>query len=267
MPKDIPMKSLQMIIISILYLSLMLAGTAWAKETAPREKKPAPEQNRQPAPGRDAPIWDKNKNANTMAAPFIQKIEEGVFRVGNITVNKKEESVLIMGQVNMQEGLVEYLACGMAGKLHESVLSLDSEPFHIQIALLLLGLEPGMNPLQRQGDTGTPQGDPIDIIVTWGTEDNKTMTLRAEELLFNQKTGKPMEKTHWIFTGSQIVNGKFMAQMEHSIAASYHDPYAIIDHPLNTGSDDTLYHANKQVLPAKGTPIQFLIHSTNPKNP
>ncbi len=260
------MKSLLMTIVCALSLSVLLSGIAWANETTPQKKKPAPEQNTQPAPGRDAPIWDKNETSDTLVTPAVQKIEEGIFKVGNITVNKKEGSALIMGEVNMQQGLVEYLACGLAGKLHESVLTLYSEPFHIQIALLLLGLEPGMNPLPRQGDTGTPQGDPIDILVTWITEDKKAMTLRAEELLFNLKTGQSMEKTHWIFTGSQIVNGKFMAQMEHSIAASYHDPYAIIDHPLNTGSDDTLYHANKRVLPAKGTPIQFFIHSRKPRN-
>ena len=70
-----------------------------------------------------------------------------------------------------------------------------------------------------------------------------------------------MKKTHWVFTGSQIINGRFMAQVEHSIAATYHDPFAVLDHPLATGADDMLHYANSEVLPPKGTPVTFVIKS------
>jgi len=253
------MKSIMMIFACSLYLAVFLTAPSLANEKETLEKKQISETDKLPAPGRDAPIWDKDNNPDKGMTPSIQKIEDGVLRVGSIMVNKKEGSVLVMGQVNMQEGLVEYLACGVSGKLHESVLKLYSEPFHIQLALLLLGLEPGKNHLKRQGDHGIPQGDPIEIWVTWFSYDKKTITHRAEDLLFNKKTGLTMEKTPWIFTGSQIVKGRFMAQVEHSIAATYHDPYAIIDHPLKNGSDDTIYYANKEILPPKGTTIKFLI--------
>jgi len=237
-----------------LYLAVFFSAPVWATE----ENKDAP-------PGRDAPILDRHTSPDSSMMPSIQKIEDGVLRVGNIVVNKKQGYVLVQGEVNMQEGLVEYLACGMAGKLHESVLKLYSDPFHIQIALLLFGLEPGKTPLKHQGDNAIPQGDPIDIRVTWLDNDHKTITHRAEALLLNQKTGQTMTETHWIFTGSQIMDGKFMAQVEHSIAATYHDPYALIDHPLETGSDDTLYHANREILPPIETKIQFIITSCQEK--
>jgi hypothetical protein len=125
------------------------------------------------------------------------------------------------------------------------------------VALLLLGLEPGDNPLESQGAPGVPEGDPAEIWVSWRSADQKEVRLRAEELLFNIKEKKAMPKIHWIYAGSQIIDGKFIAQMEQSIVATYHDPFALFDHPLATGTDDTIYYVNKQTVPPKGTPIKL----------
>ena len=102
-------------------------------------------------PGRDAPLWDKGNDRKFGGVPVIRKIQEGILRVGNITVNKRGRYVTVKGEVNMQEGLVEYLACGPRGKLHESVLKLNVDPFYLQIALLLIGLELGNRPPGASG--------------------------------------------------------------------------------------------------------------------
>ena len=187
--------------------------------------------------------------------PRIQKLSDGRFLIDNIVVDKQKGSVSAPGAVNMDAGLIEYLACGPGGKLHESVLRLDVNPAYLQIALLLLGLEPGDAPLDFQGAGGVPQGDPVEIYVSWQDGDKKKRECRAEELVLNASTKKPMRRTHWVFTGSRIVDGTFMAMIEQSIVATFHDPYAIIDHPLPTGSDDTLYFANEKTVPPKGTPV------------
>ncbi|MCP4366825.1 MAG: hypothetical protein GY797_01740 [Deltaproteobacteria bacterium] len=218
-----------------------------------------PKKQTSPHPGRDAPLWDKGKNESGTVMPTIRKVADGVFRIGRVTVNKNEEYVLVSGEVNLQEGIVEYLACGEAGKLHESVLKLDVEPFHLQIALLLMGIEPGKNRFKRQGHQGMPVGDPVELWVSWLGPEKTKIKYRAEDLLLSKKTNQSMKKTHWIYTGSQIVNGKFMAQIEQSIVATYHDPYAMIDHPLPTGGDDTHYWANHKILPAKGVPVKLRI--------
>jgi hypothetical protein len=228
-------------------LGLLLIATAAAEDTPP------------PAPGRDAPIWDKAPHQSAPASPVIQKIGPGVLQIGNIVVNKPEGFVRVPGAVNMREGLVEYLACGTRGKLHESVLMLDVDPYALQIALLLLGLEPGNKPIERQGASTTPAGDPIEIWVTWQDAQQKTVKHRAEDLLLDKKTDKPMPHTRWVFTGSTILDGKFMAGVEQSIAATYHDPFAILDHTLPTGADDTIYFANPAILPPKGTEVAFTI--------
>jgi hypothetical protein len=228
---------------------------------------PATEQsadNQAPHPGRDAPLWNKGGEASAM--PVIQKMKEGLLRVGNIIVNKPYNLVTFRGEVNMQEGLVEYLICGARGKLHESVLKTEAEPFHLQIALLLLGVEPGNTPLAYQGASGIPDGDPVQIWISWSGIDKKMIKHRGEDLIFNKSTDRSMQTTDWVFTGSQVIRGRFMAQVEHSIAAVYHDPYAIFDHTLSAGTDDRIFFANKSILPPKGTPVTVEIKAVKKPN-
>lgn len=249
-------------------LLLLLASILWLISIATgfcRDSNPPPNLPETVPDGRDAP-WHAEGAPGKAEPPVIKKLAEGIFQVGGVTVNKPNGFVSVDGAVNMDDGLVEYLACGAMGKLHESVLVLHAQPYNLQVALLLLGLEPGDNPLERQGGPGVPEGDPVEIWVTWRSVDKKEVRQRAEELIFNIKKKKTMPHTHWIYTGSQIINGQFIAQVEQSIIATYHDPYAMFDHPLATGMDDTLYYANKQTVPPKGTPVTLVIKPATAKN-
>lgn len=235
---------------SILMICLPVNGTAVESSQTSSNVKPK---------GRDAPLWNQGAEKKTTSPPIIKTIGEGMFLLDNITINKPEGYVSVKGVVNMDEGLLEYLACGTTGKLHESLFMIDVNPYYFQISLLLIGLEPGDQPLKFQGAPGIPQGDPVEIWISWKENDKKMVLHRAEELIFNQAKQRPMKKTHWVFTGSQILDGRFMAQVEQSIAATFHDPFAIIDHPLPSGADDTLYVVNKKTVPARGTPVTFMV--------
>jgi len=193
-----------------------------------------------------------------VSAAKIVKLEKNIFQIGTTKINKKERFAAIEGAINMSDGLVEYLACNPKGKLHESVLTLFAEPYHIQMALLLLGLTPGDMPIEFQGAPKPPCGDPVNITISW--EDNgKIMEYPPEQLVINIKDKKNMNKADWVFTGSKILDGQYMAQIEGSIAAIFHDPFAIIDHRSIAGADDTLFFANKNILPPVGTPVVFKI--------
>jgi hypothetical protein len=158
----------------------------------------------------------------------------------------------------MRDGLLEYFACSRAGKLHESLLVLDAEPYHIQIGLLLLGLVPGGSPIAFQGSDELPCGAPLQIRVYWEV-DNKICEFRPEELVLNISDKSTMERSDWVFTGSKIFNGRFMAQEDGSIIAIFHDPHAIIDHRSPSGADDTQFFANEKVLPHLGAPVTVKI--------
>jgi hypothetical protein len=192
----------------------------------------------------------------------IRRLSDGVFQIGNVMVDQKKRQIQFKGTVNMQRGLVEYLAVADRGKLHESVLSMDVEPFHLQLGLLILGLEYGRN-LKFQGDPNAPQGDPLEIWVEW-MEDGKARRARGEDLVWNQQTGRPMKHTAWVFTGSLEVEGTFVAQVERSLIATYHDPASIIDNPLPEGADDTILYANEKLVPPAGTAVVVTLQAKRP---
>ncbi len=72
---------------------------------------------------------------------------------------------------------------------------------------------------------------------------------------------KPMAPGDFIFTGSVIRNGVFMAQVEKSIIAIYHDPVAMIDNPAPEGGSDELWYVNPQAVPPAGTDVVVSIQA------
>ncbi|MFQ6039503.1 MAG: YdjY domain-containing protein [Candidatus Poribacteria bacterium] len=170
-----------------------------------------------------------------------------------MTIDTKKREATIRGWVNMNAGLIEYLACSAGGKLHESVLVLDTKPIHLQVALILIGLE-AKGDFEFQGDPRPPKGDPVEIWVQW-KQGEKIKRVKAEQMILDSKNGKPMPETDWIFTGSLIHEGRFLAEIEKSLIATYHDPVAIINNPLLEGADDTVYYANSTLVPKRGTSV------------
>ena len=81
-------------------------------------------------------------------------------------MDTQARTVTCKGVINMDEGAIEYLAVAPGGKTHESLLRVDVRPLHLQVALLMLDLEP-KNVLKFQGDPATPQGAPVEIKVRW----------------------------------------------------------------------------------------------------
>ncbi|MDY0220349.1 MAG: YdjY domain-containing protein [Desulfobacterium sp.] len=237
------------IITFIVFLSgnLFLPDKGYSQNTITNEKSPE-----------ESGVHFLKTPSSPLTQPEIVEISENILRIGNVLINRLDRSVSIKGEVNMTDGLVEYLACTSTGKLHESILTLFAEPYHIHTALLLLGLIPGDRPIQFQGAPEPPCGDPIKILVAWQTKNQHTEH-RPEDLIVNFETKKIMDKTDWVFSGSQMVDGRYMAQVEGSIAAIFHDPFAIVDHRSISGADDRFFHANKAILPPVGTPVEFVI--------
>jgi len=186
-----------------------------------------------------------------------ERISENLYRVGKVIVDLKARSVTCGGKVNMQRGLVEYLAVAAKGKLHESVLELDVQPLHLQLGVMMLGLEP-QGGLRFQGDTQDPKGPPVELSVSW-EQAGKEVRVPAEQLLWDGEKKRTMEEKAWVFSGSQVSARGFEADRTRSIIASYRDPAAIINNRLPAGADDTVYEANERVLPKVGTRVELVI--------
>jgi len=190
--------------------------------------------------------------------PPLRRVAPGTFEMGGVRIIKNKQQVAFPAVVNMDKGLLEYLIVGVSGKVHESLLRTDMEPFCLQIAMLLAGFEGASRPLSFQGDPSTPEGDAVDIWIEWKDGEN-TVKAKIEEWVVNKAEGAHLKPMAWVFTGSFISGGRFMADMDKSIASIFHDPAALIDNPLPEGSSDEVWFVNEGTVPAMGTAVTVTI--------
>ena len=218
---------------------------------------PPPPQQGAPPPGRLPGAISPLEQGKS---PPIKLVAPGVFEIGGVQITKKENKVTFPCKVNMSRGLLEYVIVGRMGKLHESLLMAEVEPFPLQVALLLMGLEGSMHPLAHQGDPRKPEGDPVEIWVQWD-DGGQTRKARIEDWVAVAPDLKPMQNTNWIFTGSYtMAGGAFMAQTEKSIVAIYHDPAALFDNPSPEGASDKVWFVNEAKVPPVGTPVTVIVN-------
>ena len=85
------------------------------------------------------------QTADTTQTPPIVKLSPTTYKIGNIFLDVENRQVQFPGKVNMEKGIIELLACAPGGKMHESVLVMDIVPYHLQVSLLLLGLNYGVS--------------------------------------------------------------------------------------------------------------------------
>ena len=200
---------------------------------------------------------------------------KNVFTIGKVTCYKAERRVELEGKICLQDGALEYLAVLAGGKEYESVLSFNCKAVDLNLAMIGLGYRAGAGGVKKLGDPDVPKGDPVYLHIEWKTEDGKTKRVRAEELLYNQATKKPMRKTAWVFTGSDFARDPddprklyidpetkrtvFLADIEKNLIAVYRDPLAIFNSPLDTGVDGIYYQVNKELCPKVGTAVRLIL--------
>jgi len=194
------------------------------------------------------------ENADTL----VRKLDETRYAIGNLIIDKSRGTIDAPGRINMNRGLIEYLAVTSYGKTHEATFILDIQPLHLQVALLLLGLDYGRN-LDCQGDTTRPAGDSVAIYIKWANSEGDSSHYSASELILDYRTDTTLPETRWVFTGSRVHEGYFLADDDGSIIATYNDPMAILNNPRPERIDDTILGSNHFLLPEIGTKIVMVI--------
>ena len=175
----------------------------------------------------------------------IQRLNDHRYRIGDVTVDGEVGEVHIPAAVNQDEGLIELIACGAEGKRHESVLVTHIRPMHLQVALLLLGLEQG-TPVAHVGDSVPPTGERVKIEFEWdGAGDGR---FPIEHLVRRIDTGRAMSPQPWIFVGSRVENGMFVADLDQSLITTYRDPATILDNGQPEGANDELFEVNTEAI-------------------
>ncbi len=193
-----------------------------------------------------------------------------------IQILENEQKIVLTGEISKAlgtydehlQGAVEYLLCGRRGKEYESIIVVNSSAEEIYDAMLKLGLKRGVPPMYNEekdemmGATGTS----VLVFVEWSVN-SETKRVRAEDLLYNTRTKKPMQHVAWIFSGSREIPDLDSEDQDATIpqafvgndiiALNYIDGSALFQSPIP--SEESPYKKNPEVLPPLGTSVKVTI--------
>ncbi|MEK7269350.1 MAG: acylphosphatase [Planctomycetota bacterium] len=159
------------------------------------------------------------------------------------------------------KGAVEYALCNPGGKAYEALFVTDAGAGALRDALVRIGLSPGRSAQDSEGVFRLPAGGRAWIFVEW---DDRGERRRAplESFVLDARTGQPMRRTTWAFTGSREVKdpGTGKPALEASLVknlVSLHqlDSTVLIQNPLEEARDSNRYRVNPAALPPEGSAV------------
>lgn len=209
----------------------------------------------------------------------VKSLGEHRYQIGNITFNGKTREIRFPATMNLEKGLLEYVLVTEEGKIHESLLSTNVRPAQLQIALKLCHYSEGVGDTfdalfpedEKKGEAGKAnRGSTIQITVEWiekSDDIEKPRRFQIGELIRDLKTDGPMEEGQWIYTGSIIYEGSFIAETEGTLIAVYIDNGSLINSFHPGSDDDDRWITNAQVAPKMGTPITLVLSPGSREKP
>lgn len=235
---------------------LLLAGC----RTAPRQARPP--AGADPIPLRP-PLRESTNSPATLKAAG-----PGIFDLGKVRLNRAERSVSFPAVLNRASGGMEYFLVTAKGKTHESILRTDVAPTQIHLALLLLSAKgaektPLAGPPNEYG--GTPglvlSGDPVTLEIAWRDNDRE-IRRPAEEVFAEASDSSPPPKRHWVYNGSVVWNGTFLAQESGSVISLIPDPIALINLAGSAPGGTGVWLALADKAPPENVAVQVTIRLT-----
>ena len=210
-------------------------------------------QEEPPAPAEPAP-----------ERPVVTKVGENLYRMGEIEIDSRTRELRIPVTVNMREGgPIEYVLVHENGKVHEAVFTTKVSPLHLQIALKLLQYEAGQGDvfnrllapqvLEKEGGRKEDRGEAVSFRFVMDTDEGDADAKPVSQVIIDGGKAEPMSDEPWIYTGSTIEGGIFMAEAEGSIIAVYLDHLALFNMTREGADNDERWGANSRAIPEIGT--------------
>jgi len=169
-----------------------------------------------------------------------ERLADGSLKVGDIVVRREQRELAFPARFILQAGALEAIIVHPHGRLHEALLCTDVKALQVQAMLYLLGAENGP---RQDGLTGK-RGDLVDIDIEWTDAAGKTRRDPVEAWIIDNRTEKPMARIGWVFVGSRVKDGNFLADGEGNIAINYAIGESVLSTPDAQGEDDTIHSVN-----------------------
>ncbi|MDF1823437.1 MAG: YdjY domain-containing protein [Verrucomicrobiales bacterium] len=207
------------------------------------------------------------ESVSTAPRPAVTRIGEHQYRLGEIEIDSRKREISFPVVVNMREGgPLEYVLVHEHGKVHESIFTTVISPLQLQVALKLVKYQSGFGDvfnlllapevLEKEGGTIADRGDAIEFSFI---AEGKAEPVPVFDFVLDGLTSTAMKGAPWIYTGSKIEDGTFMAEAEGSIIAIYLDHLAIFNMTIEGADTDERWGANSKMIPEIGTAGKLII--------
>jgi len=231
--------------IIIVFLFLSLTGEAPLRSQEQERKAPEATANGEPIPAPEV---------------NVKKVGETLYRIGEIEFDAKTRTIRFPATVNMNEGgPLEYILVNEKGKVHESIFTTSVSPLSLQVAMKLLRYKAGHGDvfnrllapesLDEDGGSATGRGD--EVIFTFRAE-GADEAIPVYAFVIDGESTEAMTPGGWIYTGSVVEGGIFMAEAEGSIIAIYLDHLALFNMTREGADIDERWGARRSVIPEIG---------------
>lgn len=240
--------------------ALLLAGTRLLLADPATDRAPV-EPRTLPAP--DQPVAE--------VKPAVKKLDGDRFQVGEVTFDAKTREIRFPAAVNMAGGeLLEFAIVHVNGKVHEALLVTTISATDLNIAFKLLRYQPSAEfyPLQEADGSysnefpevpeDVKKAARIDIGVEW-KEGGKDRKAKLHEWISHGSTGKTMDADPWVYGGSGIYEGKFMAETSGDLAAIFISNTALINFSGKDNNSDEVWLPFPKRVPPEGTKVTVVI--------
>jgi hypothetical protein len=211
----------------------------------------------------ESPIRDQTNTPVRLVGP-------GLYEIGRVRLDQSRRRITLPALLNRSQGPMEYFLVTTYGKTHESILKTPAAPFDIHLAMLLLGAQgsgdsnfPGSPTNGIPGPVIHPSAEAIPgvkatIEVKWKTPEGETHH-SAEDLVWRTDTRGVLAHGAWVYNGSLIVRGRFLAQEDGSIVSLVTDPVALINNVAPGHDNDMIWIPNTNNLPPADVPVEVTI--------
>ncbi len=200
----------------------------------------------------------------------VRRIDDDQLIVGGVTLRKSTREISFDARVNQTGGLIEFLLVTEKGKIHESLFSCAISPIDLNVAFKLLDYPSSPELFQIRTPEHRPTGKypevaeevkngaRLSISASWQS-DGSEKTLCINELVKNTKTGELMPPGPWLYTGSLIANGRYLAETSGDIIAVFTSSGAMVNYPGNERTNDEVWFVSQGKLPAKHSPVRITV--------
>lgn len=195
-------------------------------------------------------------------APAPEAPAGKIGKLPHVTFDATRKQVRLDAEALAVDAPLEFFMVKAGTAEHEAVLRTPAQPAHIHAALLAVGLKPGqpLTYIEATEKWIPPQGPPLHVTVEW-EKDGRTISYPAYRLIRDIKNKKEPKAFTWIFAGSRVVDGRYVADDTGYVMTVVNFDFAMIDIPeLASNNNEFLeWERNADLMPPKGTKVTVVI--------